>query len=173
MSEVVNGVVYLLTCKVTGLQCVGKSWNYENRMCSYRGYERSGGHGEIGKAIREHGWDNFTHVKIAQGIQTESALSKTEDAFIELLKTRWPHGYNLRAGGGHGRHNAATKAKISQIMRGRPSPHLGRKHSLETRKKQSESMRGKKRPPRSAEHCAKLSASVKAAHARKRMNKSA
>ena len=154
------GVVYLLTCKVTGLQYVGKTWGYEKRM---RGYRLGCGHGEIGIAIREHGWKSFSKTKIARGIETETALSKTERAFIALLNTVWPHGYNLTTGGGYGKHNTKTKAKMSESKRGEKSPNFGKPLSPETRKKISESMSGERnhnfgKSP-SAETRKKLSAS--------------
>lgn len=159
LDKTVNGVVYLLTNKVTGLQCVGKSWNYENRMRQYRSSEHRRYRRQpraVIKAIREHGWDNFTHVKIAQGIQTETALSSTEDAFIKLLKTRWPHGYNLKAGGGHGKHNVVTKAKMSAMKRGEKNPNFGKSPSLETRARMSAAKRNM-----SAEHRNNISASLR------------
>ena len=133
MSEVVNGVVYLLTSP-SGKQYVGQTWDYNRRM---RDYRRGHGYGEIGVAIAKHGWNNFTATIIKRGIQTQKELNATETAFIETLGTIWPHGYNLRAGGRGGKHNAKTKAKLREIK-------LGTTMSPETRKKMSDVKRGNK-----------------------------
>lgn len=162
MSNIANqdGVVYLLTCKVSGKQYVGQSWNYEKRMAEYR---LGCSHGEISIAINKYGWNNFTAVRIAQGIQTQDALDKTETAFIALLDTIAPNGYNLMAGGRGGKHNAVTKAKISAKAKGRKhtadarakmsasrqgekNHFYGKSHSHETRKKIGDANRGEKSP---------------------------
>ena len=173
MSEVVNGVVYLLTSP-SGKQYVGQSWGYETRMRSYR----CGGcksQRVLYRAIRKHGWNNFTAVKIVQGIQTQEWLGKIETAYIMAFNTMRPYGYNLTTGGEGGKPCAETIDKMSVAKRGEnhplfgksPSPETrkkqsasqqarfarekhpmsGKKHSPETRKKQSEANRGKKVSP--------------------------
>jgi len=124
-----SAVVYLLTCAVTGKQYVGQSWNYEERMGKYRR-----GHGEgqraLHRAIAKYGWGNFTVVILACGIQTQDALDATEDAFILLLGTLAPNGYNLRRGGARGKHSQESKDRNR-------AAHLGKKVSTETRKRMS------------------------------------
>jgi len=154
ITEIVNGVVYLLTSP-SGKQYVGQSWNYEKRMLDYR---RGGCKKQrlLYNAIQKYGWENFTCVIIAQGIQTQDALDATERAFILLLDTLAPNGYNLQSGGGSGKHHADSKKKIGNAQRGKSVSvetraklsiaQRGKKHSLETRAKMSETRRGEKHP---------------------------
>jgi len=164
ITEIVNGVIYLLTSP-SGKQYVGQAWEFEKRMSDYR---RGGCKGQraLHNAITKYGWENFTATAIAQGIQTQAALDATESAFIALLGTMRPHGYNLKLGGnGGGKHHAETKAKLSAANRGKKltaetrakigAANRGRKHTAETRAKIGKAHRG---VPKSPEHCAKLSA---------------
>jgi len=160
MSDVVNGVVYLLTCKVTGKQYVGQTWDYDKRMRSYRNsenyqnYRRPRRATVIENAIAKYGWNNFTAVKIVQGIQTQEWLDKIETAYIKAFNTQAPHGYNIRGGGRGGKLSSETKAKLSAKAK-------GRKHTAEAKAKMSASRRGRmpwnKGKTLSPEHCAKLS----------------
>ena len=142
MSEVVNGVVYLLTSP-SGKQYVGQSWGYETRMRSYR----CGGcksQRVLYRAIRKHGWNNFTAVKIVQGIQTQEWLGKIETAYIMAFNTMRPYGYNLTTGGEGGKPCAETIDKMSVAKRGENHPLFGKSPSPETRKKQSDANRGER-----------------------------
>jgi len=133
MKATDNGVIYLLTSP-SGKQYVGQSWDYETRMVQYS----RGGRKEqrvLQNAIRKYGWENFTATIIMQGIQTQDALDKTEDAFILLLDTLAPNGYNLRRGGRGGKHHADSRAKIGDAQRGKVV-------SAETRAKISAAKRG-------------------------------
>jgi len=169
-----NGVIYLLTCLISGKQYIGQTWDYDERMARYRRSECRG-QPALHAAIRKYGWENFTCVIIAQGIQTQPALDATERAFIRLLDTLAPNGYNLMSGGKGGKHNAETKAKIGDAHRGKSvsdetrakmsAASRGRPKSPETRAKLSAAPRGKKH---TAETRAKMSASQKARHASKR-----
>ena len=130
------GVVYLLTNKVNGKQYVGQSWNYEKRMAEYRrgACKRQSA---IHAAIAKHGWNNFTAVKIVQGIETQEWLDKIETGYIKAFNTLSPHGYNLKSGGAHGKFSAESRKKIGEAQR-------GRKASQETRKKMSDAQRGER-----------------------------
>ena len=136
MSSVANqdGVVYLLTSP-SGKQYVGQSWCYEKRMRDYRCASGRKGKSAIYDALCYYrGLDNFASTIIAQGIQTQEALDATEDAFIMLLNTMSPHGYNLKRGGSYGKLSSETINKIR-------ASQLGKHHSRETRDKISVSKR--------------------------------
>jgi len=137
-----NGVIYLLTSP-SGKQYIGQSWDYEMRMGKYR---RGVGKYQpaIHAAIQKYGWGNFTATIIMRGIQTQPALDAAEDAFIMLLDTLVPNGYNLKRGGLGGKPSVESRKKMS-------AAHLGKKHSAETKAKQSAAHRGKKHKPMSAE----------------------
>jgi len=154
ITETESGVVYLLTSP-SGKRYVGQSWDYNERMRCYR-CNKGRGQDALHAAIKKYGWDNFTATAIVQGIETQEALDATEDAFIMLLNTLAPNGYNLKRGGMGGKHHVVTKKKMSKS-------HLGKKHSPETITKQSKAQRGEKNPnfgkSPSAETRAKNSAS--------------
>jgi len=152
-----NGVVYLLTCLVSGKQYVGQTWDYEKRMGKYRR-----GHCKdqraIYNAIAKYGWNNFTAVKIVQGIQTKDLLGKIETAYIKAFNTISPHGYNLTTGGDGGKPCAETKAKLRAL-------NLGKMLSPEHRNKISASLQGNKNrkgKPMSPETRKKISAKMSA-----------
>lgn len=50
------------------------------------------------EAIREHGWDNFTHETLMDGLTKEQAL-RLEKELIEQFNTLYPLGHNLHPGG--------------------------------------------------------------------------
>jgi len=134
ITETECGVVYLLTSP-SGKQYVGQSWDLPNRKVHYR-HGNCSSQRALHNAIVKYGWESFSVSVIAQGIQTQSALDATESAFISMLGTLSPRGYNLMSGGRGGKHSAETKAKMR-----------GRKHSAETRAKLSAAHRGKPKSP--------------------------
>jgi len=162
ITEIVNGVVYLLTSP-SRKQYVGQTWDYETRMCAYKN-KQARGQAALHAAIRKYGWENFTSVIIAQGIQTQSALDATEKAFIRLLNTIAPNGYNLMSGGGGGKHHAETRAKLSAAQRGEKNHNFGKSPSAETRAKLSASKRGEKHPNFGKKHTAATRAKMSAAN---------
>lgn len=166
MSEIEGGVVYLLTSP-SGKRYVGQTWNLPERLRTYakkRWHYKSA----IRVAVSKYGWDNFQVAVLACGIQTQDALDKTEMAFIALLETLAPAGYNLMSGGRGGKHSTETRAKLRVANLGK-SPSLetrakisaantGRKHTAEARANMSAAQKGK---TKSAEHIAKLAAALK------------
>ena len=149
-----SGVVYLLTSP-SGKQYVGQTWDYGNCMSKYRN-GRCNRQPVLCRAIKKHGWNNFTAVKIVQGIETQEWLDKIETGYIKAFNTIAPNGYNLTTGGDGGKPCAETRKKISESKRGEKNPNFGKSPSPETRAKQSDAMRGKLKSP---EHRAKMSAS--------------
>jgi len=159
-----SGVVYLLTSP-SGKQYVGQSWEFETRMSRYR-LNKPQHHHVINHAIDKYGWNNFTATIIAQGIETQDALDATEDAFIMLLNTLAPNGYNLKRGGATGKHHADS---IEKMRRPKSPEHrakikmsnLGHIVTTETRRKLRKAHLGKPKPslqgrPKSPETVAKL-----------------
>jgi len=66
--------------------------------------------------------------------------------------------YNLKEGGGNGRHSEETKRKISETLSGEKNPNWGKKYSEETKQKMSEAATGK---PKSEEHKQAISKAAK------------
>lgn len=130
-----GGVVYLLTSP-SGKQYVGQTWEFEKRMHAYE-HKASASQRVLYNAIVKYGWENFTVTIIKRDIQTQDAMDATEDAFILMLDTLAPNGYNLRRGGSRGKHHADSIEKMR-------ASSIGQKCSLETRKKMSEAHSGEK-----------------------------
>jgi len=161
-----GGVVYLLTAP-SGKRYVGQTWDLPRRMNRYRCGE-STAQPALHHAITKHGWENFRVVVLACGIQTQDALDATEDAFIIMLGTMSPGGYNLKRGGARGKLCAESRQKIGDAQRGEKNHMFGKKQSAESNAKRKATMsspevraklsaarRGKRH---SAEHIAKMSA---------------
>lgn len=161
-----GGVVYLLTAP-SGKRYVGQTWDLPRRMNRYRCGE-STAQPALHNAITKHGWENFRVTVLACGIQTQSALDATEDAFIIMLGTMSPGGYNLKRGGARGKLCAESRQKIGDAQRGEKNHMFGKKQSAESNAKRKATMsspevraklsaarRGKRH---SAEHIAKMSA---------------
>lgn len=119
------------------------------------------------RAIRKYGADHFRveALETLDGNQTDADLKELEWAL--KLNTFSPHGYNLKAGSGHGALSDETKLKIGAGNRGKiRSPetrlklsqaHLGNALSNETKRKLSLFWKGK--PQR---HPNRLEASIRA-----------
>lgn len=175
-----NGVIYLLTAP-DGRRYVGRTVDFPRRMRQYRNH---GGHGKVGVAIAEHGWESFSVSIIARGISDE-ALPRYELACIALLKPE----LNLSTQrGGRLRHSESTKRKMSEAKRGKSrapftpetrarmrAAHRGRKQSAECVAKRAAKLRGRpawnrgkaqsnRGVPKSPEHRAKIAAGVRRAH---------
>lgn len=136
----VFGVIYLITNKLNGKKYVGQTNNLERRINQHR-------HGDqyVDRAIRAHGWENFT-VEVLKECENSAELDYWEKYFIKARNTRKPNGYNLTDGGegilGH-KHKPETIALLKKKHKGRKlTPEhcaniaaglKGRKHTLEHR----------------------------------------
>lgn len=144
-----NGVVYMITCLITGYRYIGSTVNFVRRM---QGYKRGEGHGLIGESIAEHGWGNHDVIKLAQGI-SDAELRACEYEFIAELQ---PELNQMASTAGGRLHHAESSIEKISAGKQNPSPEtrakmrqakLGKKHSPETRAKISAAQRGKKQPP--------------------------
>lgn len=104
-----NGIIYKMTCIPTGLRRVGlTTTSLEKRKRDYQNQANAGEQTVIGDAIRKHGIDAFDMIPIMVGISSVKALNACEDAFVSLLDTMWPNGYNMKRGGGFGLQSRRT-----------------------------------------------------------------
>lgn len=149
ITETKSGVVYLLTSP-SGKRYVGQTWDFQQRKRDYKN-KQAYGQSALHHAIVKYGWDNFAVDVLASGIQDQSTLDKVESAFIALLNTLSPHGYNLTTGGKGGKLSEETRKKMS-------ASHKGKKMPLDAVEKSAAAHRGK---PLSSEHRAKLSDALK------------
>ena len=74
---------------------------------------------------------------------TQEELDEWEQYYIKFYNTLSPNGYNLEKGGRGGVPCEETRRKMSENMKGRPSPNKGKQMSEEQKKKLSESHKGK------------------------------
>ena len=136
------GCIYMWTNKVNGKRYIGKCHVDVGKR--RKDHLRGQGSVPLKRAFAKYGVDNFDFEIIHDGI-LDAFLDDYEIEAIKQYKTLSPNGYNLRTGGGRGRHSAETRRKMSQYQSNRPSDH---------QRKLSEAHRGKKR---SAEFCRKMS----------------
>lgn len=137
-SEQKLGVIYKITCLISGKFYVGKTKQSLNRRITQHKYDSKKGSLGIGAAIAKYGWENFT-VEVIETCPVEQ-LNEREIFWIAELKSKAPNGYNLTDGGDGGRGcspSAETRAKISAKLKGRPAPNKGKKMSAETRVRMS------------------------------------
>lgn len=85
-------------------------------------------------AWNKYGSDNFIFYVLEEC--DKECLDDREKYWMEYYDSRnQDFGYNLKAGGGHGKHSDETKEKMSKTRKGRVMPE-------EQRKRQSEAMKG-------------------------------
>ena len=96
-----DGIIYLVTCRVTGKhyvgQTVGPLWR---RWKQHKGHH-SGPHNRVlYAAIKKYGADAFSVVELDQ-VDLLANLNARELYWSQVYNSIAPNGYNLRAGNGH------------------------------------------------------------------------
>lgn len=152
----------------SGKSYIGLTKNYDAR-CKQHRYTASRCIA-FQAAIAKHGWDNFTHDILVEGITLDEA-NVLEARYIDEHQSLHPNGYNLTPGGkvykisddtrdkisstAKGKPKSAThKAALSAVRKGRP----GRAQTDATKAKIAEASKGK---TITDEHKAKISAAQK------------
>ena len=127
------GYIYTIGNKKNGKLYIGQTTRpIEERLRQHR--KKSSGCSAISAAIQKYGWANFeTYWYECPG----EDLDEHEELMIEVFETLSPKGYNLKGGGGNGKHSDETKRKIGES-------HTGKKMSEESRRKIGESLTGEK-----------------------------
>ena len=185
--------VYLITNTVNGKQYVGKTvQSIAARWKNHVHAVKRGSQYLLHRAIRKYGVENFRIDPLLSTLKTDAELLRWEEELISLLATKVPHGYNLTDGGegisGH-KMTADSIRKMSEAAsRRKPddprfknlrpgtdvlhawraqgnSANRGQTFSAEWRQNLSEAHKGFKPTP---DTCAKLSASIKAAWAKRK-----
>lgn len=101
----INGTIYVLTCKVNYKRRVGLTITpLEERLRHYEldAWKDENKDHPLYIDIRRYGIDAFDIRPIMVGIDTIPALNISEKAFIQILDTIYPRGYNMDSGGGYG-----------------------------------------------------------------------
>ena len=165
MDDIMNKsmVIYLLTDTTNGKQYVGQT----QRRLRERILEHKKDDLYVDRAIRKHGWENFT-VEILDECETIDELNEREQYRIAELGTREPNGYNLADGGmgkpGH-KCSEKTKALLAAL-------HTGKKHTPESIAKMSKATTEQMKDPAVRAHLAEINRGKKASdETRKKMSK--
>lgn len=150
--------VYLITNTVNGKQYVGVTRRGVDARFREHVLESNAGSSTIlHNAIRKYGADHFTVMVLESNIPDDQAAER-EQHYIREYQTFYPNrtGYNMTEGGGgvvgyH--HTAATKAKVSERLKGHKFPEsrnkkiqaamTGREYKDEWRQALSESRMGR------------------------------
>jgi len=129
----------------SGRSYVGQTVDYKRRCWDHQ--EKAGP--AFDNAIKKHGWGNFTHRVLIDGL-TIAEANELEEFFIDWLGSMVPGGYNLHTGGGNSKPGAETRAKIGAASKGK-SYCKGRVASPETRAKIGAASKARARLPCSTE----------------------
>lgn len=143
--------IYKVTNIANGKIYVGQTWKTLHRRLRCHINDANAGVGHctrLVRAILKYGAGAFVIEMLAEA-RTQIEADLLEDKHIVSLNTI-RDGYNLRAGGAHGRLNEETRAKMS-------AAHNGKIISKETRAKIASTLTGRKNGPPSAETRAKIS----------------
>ncbi len=90
-------------------------------------------------AIKKYGWDSFI---VDYYECPDEDLNFDEELLVREMGTLSPNGYNLKEGGGNGKHSEETKQKMSESQTGEKNHKYGKKQSDDSNKKRSEAMTG-------------------------------
>jgi len=135
-----QGIIYLITNKITGEMYVGQTIRTLKQRC-----QQHFSHSKnirLLRAIKKYGKDQFYTDQIDYATSFIE-LNIKEIYWINKLNTLSPNGYNLREGGLNGSPSEESKLKMSLSHIGHKT-RLGYKHSEETRKQYSITRKGKK-----------------------------
>jgi len=129
---------YCVYCHISpsNKKYVGISRDPEKRWNSGRGYSKNY---RFYRAIRKYGWDNFSHIILAENLSLEDAEKMERDLIEKWNLTDYAHGYNLREGGHNGAFLPSSRALMSKSRIGNTNS-VGRILSEAERKKISESL---------------------------------
>ena len=109
----VYGVIYVITCLLTGMKYVGQT----TRSVKVRFKEHSKKNTPLGKAIQEFGEENFI-IEVIEECETEKQLNEREIFWVAQLNCKVPNGYNQTDGGETGcPHKQEACLKISEANR--------------------------------------------------------
>jgi group I intron endonuclease len=132
--------IYLYTNSINGKPYVGKTEvTSVQRWKGHLGDVRSGSQRYFHRAIRKYGEDAFARQILERDVPTIERLNELETAWIYLMDSKAPHGYNMSDGGEgqSGFHfSKASRQKMSASSK-------GRKFSAEHKRKIGDQSRGR------------------------------
>jgi group I intron endonuclease len=124
------GVIYLLTNTVNGKPYVGQAKVMWQRWKAHCTAARRDCPLPIHRALRKYGDDAFSLQVIECDVPTKERLDELETAWIFLMDSKAPNGYNLTNGG-----EGSAGCPVSELTR---QKHRDHRHSPKARKKISE-----------------------------------
>ena len=155
--------IYIHTNKINNKVYIGQTSKAPEERWKKNGYgylqKKNGEYIQplFARAIKKYGWNNFEHIIWAEGLTAEKA-NEIERLLIALYNSNDPeYGYNLRSGGNNSKHSEETKKKMSEIMKGKPSPNKGILMSEAQKQKISNSKKGISTGPKSEDTKRKIS----------------
>jgi group I intron endonuclease len=109
-------IIYKVTNKVTGECYIGQTeYTLEKRWkqhcCTSNKCVR------LRNAIQKYGQNNFS-IEIVAEYRNREDLDNAENYFIDYFNCLSPNGYNLKTGGGNGKHSEESRKKISVARTG-------------------------------------------------------
>lgn len=129
--------IYQIRCRVNNKVYIGKTTKTVD--CRWKQHLNGDGHAPfLYRAIKKYGPENFDVWVLYPDAVTAGHLNMLEEMFIKQCRSNdRRYGYNLTSGGEGARHTLETRRKLSRMLKGKPSRHLGYKHSEETKRKMS------------------------------------
>lgn len=148
MAGPVYGAIYRVTHLSSGRVYIGQTTESVSKR--WRNHQRQGYCVLLHRAIKKYGAEDFAVETVATADSAEQ-LNAFEIFWIGVHQsTNRDHGFNLREGGGSGKHSEESRQKMSEKVRlayAKP----------ETRERLSAALKGKKHSP---ERAAKVSAAL-------------
>lgn len=151
------GFIYVLTSP-SGKSYIGQTTRpIKKRFNEHK--KKDSGCRALNNAVEKYGWDMMKKVWYEC---PDEYLDFDETFLINAMCTLSPDGYNIKEGGGNGKHTEATKKKMREIK-------LGKKFTEDHKKKISESLLGITRSDETKQKIGKRSSDRKHTEESKRM----
>ncbi len=130
------GYIYLLENKKNGKRYVGQTTtSIHLRWISHKKDSRKLDT-PLYQDIQKFGFNSF-NIRCLEECKAQDKLNEQEKYWIIKFDTLFPHGYNLKFGGGRGKHTLVSieKMRISHKdhNKGKNNPFHGKKHSSEAK----------------------------------------
>lgn len=96
------------------------------------------------RAVKKYGWNNIKHEIVLCGLSKAEAERKEVELISLYESNSTEHGYNITCGGESiGKHSEASKKKMSEALKGRPSQFKGKTHTAESKQHMRDAIAGK------------------------------
>lgn len=111
-SNAMTGIIYHIFCTKNGKCYVGQTWqSLEERVGDHK--KPSSNCVKLRRAIKKYGRGSFVESVLTSGLTTQEDMNAAEVYWIGYFDSR-KNGYNIKEGGGNGKHSEETKLKDSE-----------------------------------------------------------